>query len=228
MRTITAKIISFLCAAALVSCLCACGVDPNVTSKEETTGTYHVENADSGEEATELEGFHAYGTGKTDIVMVNGAKVRPEDFALRSYELAIMMAQNFKKPTDLPIDAAVQYALVHVYCPDFYSITNKDMQYRTASDKEIKTELIKQFGTDNFPIEKSMLYNSSKKIYELWIPNYGTNIYFNIDAVNVNGTTAEIITTFYNEMKHSTLAGRTTITVKNQDGKPVIAALKSE
>ncbi len=228
MKTITLKVISLLCVAAFALCLCACDTDPNVVSQEETSGTYNVIEGNDGSETKELEGFHAYGTGKIDPVMVNGVKVNPEDFALRSYELAIMMAQTFQKPTDLPIDAAVQYALVHVYCPDFYSITNNDMQYRTASDKEIKTELKKQFGTDDFPIEKSMLYNPSKKVFELWIPEYGTNIYFNVDAVNISGNTADIITTFYNEIKQSTLAGKTTITVKIQDGKPVIASLKSE
>jgi hypothetical protein len=228
MKNITLKAISFLCAAGIALCLCACDADPNVASEKETSGTYDVIESNNGEETKELDGFHAYGTGKIDPVTVNGTKVSPADFALRSHELAIMMAQTFNKPTDLPVDAAVQYALVHVYCPDFYSITNNDMQYRTASEKEIKTELKKQFGTDDFPITKSMLYNPSKKVFEVWIPKYGTNVYYNVDAVNINGNTAEIITTFYNEIKQSTLAGKTTITVKIQDGKPVIAALKSE
>ena len=73
-----------------------------------------------------------------------------------------------------------------------------------------------------------MLYNAGKKLFEMWTPEYGTNIYYTIDAVNVDGDTAEIITTFYNELKRSTMMGRTTITVKVQDGKPVIAALKAE
>ena len=159
---------------------------------------------------------------------MNGTQVKVADFALRSYELAFMMALNFEKPTDLPVDAAVQYALVHVYYPDFHSINNKSIQYRTATPDQVKAELVKQFGTDDFPITDSVLYNPEKEIFEMWTPEYGTNIYYNVDAVNVSGSEAEIITTFFNEMKHATMLGRATITVKVQDGKPVIASLKSE
>lgn len=229
MKTITLKVIAFMCALALfAACLCACE-DPNVKSDDKATDdSYEVIEGDGEKEAEELEGFNAYGTGKTDPVDVNGTQVDPTVYALRSYELVNMMAQTFEKPTDMPVDAAVQYAFVHVYFPDFYSIAGKSMQYRTASEKEIKAELKKQFGTDDFPVKDSMLYNAGKKEFEMWIPEYGTNIYYNIDAVNVNDNEAQIITTFYNEIKQSTLAGRTTITVKIKDKKPVIAAVKAE
>ena len=45
---------------------------------------------------------------------------------------------------------------------------------------------------------------------------------------DVSGDTAEIITTFYNEFKRSTLLGKTTINVKIKDGKPIIASLSAE
>ena len=62
----------------------------------------------------------------------------------------------------------------------------------------------------------------------MWIPEYGCNIYYTIDAVNVSGDQAEIITTFYNELKRQTMLGRTTINVKIKDGKPVIDSLSAE
>lgn len=228
LKTITTRITALLCAALFAAMLlCACDEDPNVVSDEATGGSYQVIETENGEEATEREGFHAYGTGKTDPVSVSGVKVAPSDFALRSYELAIMMAQSFEKPSDLSVDVAVQYAFVHIFFRDFHSINNKAMQYRTATAEQIRAELKKQFGTDDFAITKSVLYNSGKKIFEMWTPEYGTNIYYNIDAVNVSGDEAEIITTFYNELKHATMLGRATITVKIKDGKPVIAAVKA-
>ena len=62
----------------------------------------------------------------------------------------------------------------------------------------------------------------------MWIPAYGCNIYYNIDAVNVSSDEAEIITTFYNELERKTLFGRATITVRVRDDKPVIYSLKAE
>ena len=229
MRSITVKVLSVLCAAVIAAAfLCACDADPTVVATQETTEDYQVINPGDAPEATERDGFHEYGTGKTDPIDVNGTQVNVCDFALRSYELAYMMALEFARPTDLPVDAVVQYALIHVYFTDFYSINNKTMLYRSASEEAVRDELKKQFGTDDFDIKDSVLYNPEKKVFEMWTPAYGTNIYYNIDAVNIKGDEAEIITTFFNELKHSTMLGRATITVKVQDGKPVIASLKRD
>ncbi len=218
------------CAAALFALnLTACGVDPNVKQPvEETSAEYVVETtADAVEE--EREGFHAYGSGKTDPVTVDGVEIAPGDFAVRSYELAYMLAQpDFSAPEEIPMEAAVQYGFAHVYFDDLHSITNKAMQYRTATEKEIREKLVELFGTDDYNVRESVLYNPEKELFEMWIPEYGTNIYYTVDAVNVSGSQAEIITTFYNEISRSTMLGRTTLTVAVKDAKPVIAALKSE
>lgn len=229
MKTKVVRIISALFAAVIASaCLSACNTDPNVAQKDETSSTYEVVQSGAEQDEKEREGYNAYPSGKTDPIKLGDTEVKVTDFALRSYELAMMMGQTFKKPTDIPLDAAVQYAFLHVLYPDFYAIDNKSIQYKTATAEEIKAELKKQFGTDDFDITKSVLYNSSKKVFEMWTPEYGTNIYYTIDAVNIEGDHADIITTFYNELKRSTMMGRTTITVKVKDGKPVIAAVKSE
>lgn len=230
MRNHCIRFISLLCAAVILALLlCSCGSDPNITPDEATTPEYNVKLDDEQEDATEREGFHAYGSGKTEPVIVDGVEVSVSDFALRSYELAYMMAEkDFDNPTDIPRDLAVQYAFTHLFFRDFHSINNKAVVYRSATADQISAELIKQFGTDDFDIKSSVLYNPSKEIFEMWTPEYGTNIYYHIDAVNINGNEAEIITTFFNELKRETMLGRATITVRIQDGKPVIAALKAE
>ena len=223
------KLLAFLTAVVLAaSAFSACGVDPNVKQEDQATADYKVK-IDSEDQETEREGFYAYGKGKTDPVKVGDVTVNVKDYAVRSYELAFMMAQKkFDKPKELPLEAAVQYAFIHVFFDDFYTINNKTVQYRSAEEQQIRDVLKTQFGTDDFNVTSSMLYNADKKIFEMWIPSYGTNIYYNIDAVNVSSDQAEIITTIYNELERKTLFGKTTITVGIRDGKPVIASLKGE
>ncbi|MBQ9680557.1 MAG: hypothetical protein IJV48_07745 [Ruminococcus sp.] len=222
--------VSALCILTMLtaSTLSGCGVDPNVKQEEEASTEYKVDIGGDEEEA-EGEGFHAYGKGKTDSIELDGVEVSVQDFAVRSYELAYMLAQgNFEKPEEIALDAAVQYAFAHIYFEDLYTIENKAVRYRSATEEQIREKLRELFGTDDFDVTASVLYQPSKQSFEMWMPAYGTNIYYNIDAVNIDGSKAEIITTYYNEFKRSTLFGRTTMTVAVKDGKPVIQSLKTE
>lgn len=206
----------------------SCGVDPNVKQDEEATKDYAVKINEEKEEK-ELSGFHSYASGKIDPVTVDGVEVSVTDFSLRAYELAYMMAQpNFTSADSIPIDALVQFAFSHIYFKNLNEMNNKAMQYRDATEAQIKEQLMTFFGTDNFKVKNSVLYNSGKKIFEMWIPEYGCNIYYTVDAVNTDSDSAEIVTTFYNEFERETLLGRTTITVKIKDGKPVIDSLSAE
>ena len=215
--------VCFMLVAVMIAMLFAsCGVDPNVKQEEEATKDYAVQISEE-EEEEELAGFHSYASGKTDPVTVNGVEVSVTDFSLRAYELAYMMAQP-----KFTIDALVQFAFCHVYFKNLNEMNNKAMQYRDATEDQIKDQLMTYFGSDDFKVKDSVLYNSGKDIFEMWIPEYGCNIYYTIDAVNVSVDKAEIITTFYNELKRETMLGRTTINVKVKDGKPVIDSLSAE
>ena len=61
----------------------------------------------------------------------------------------------------------------------------------------------------------------------MWLPEYGTNMYYNVDAVQEEGDALEITTTFYREKAKSTLLCKTVISVGIEDGKPVILRLKT-
>ena len=212
----------------LAATFAACGVDPNVKQNEESTENYEVK-IDKEDEEKELEGFHSYGVGKTDPVTVGGVEVDVTDYAVRSYELAYMMAQkNFESVDKIPIDPLVQFAFTHVFFSNLNEMNNKAMQYRETKESQVKEQLKYYFGRDDFDVKKSVLYNPGKDIFEMWIPEYGCNIYYKIDAVDADKDKAEIVTTFYNELKRETMLGRTTITVAIKDGKPVIASLASE
>ena len=229
MKKTISKILPAFCAVILLAAgLTGCGSDPNVKQESGSSQAYKVSDTSASSE-TEKSGFHSYGSGKTDPVTVNGVKVDVCTFALRSYELAYMMAQkNFNSVKDIPVDVITQYGFAHTLCENLNETNNHSMQYRTASEEDIKKVLKEHFGTDDIEITKSVLYNPEKKIFEMWMPEYGTNIYYTIDAVNVEGNKAEITTTFYNELKRETMLGRTVITAEVKDGAPVIAALKTE
>lgn len=59
----------------------------------------------------------------------------------------------------------------------------------------------------------------------MWLPNYGTNVYYRVDAADVSKNKVKIITTFFNELKKSSKLGRTTMTVTVKGKKPVISSM---
>lgn len=211
----------------LIPAFTACGIDPNIKREQESKDGYKVIISDAEEK--EREGFHSYPSGETDPVTVGGVEVSVTDFALRSYELAYMVAQpDFSSVKNIEVDPLVQFALTHVFFKNPNEMNNKTMQYRSTDERHIKEQLVRYFGRDDFNIKNSTLYNAGKNLFEMWIPKYGCNIYYNIDAVKVEQGKAEISTTFYNEFKRMTMRGKTKITVKIYNGKPVIDSLSSE
>lgn len=221
------KALAILLISTLLFTFCSCmGVDPNVKpEKEVKEEEYEVEKPKENADAL-LEGFNAYGDGFTAPLTVKGVKVDVEAFALRSYELAFLIAQpSFKSVKDISVDALAQYAFVHVFFENFYEIPNKLTEFRQAKPKQVKSALEKQFGKVSVDLEKSLLYNKGKKMFEMWLPEYGSNVFYRVDAADVTGDKAVIVTTFYNELKKNTKLGRTEITVKIEDGKPVIASM---
>ena len=213
-----------ICVLTLTFCSCM-GVDPNVKTKETQAEEYEVETEANGADGM-LEGYHAYGDGMTSPITVKGVKVDVEAFALRSYELAFMLGQpKFKSVKKVPVDALAQYSFIHVFFKNFYEITNKMTDFRQAKPEQVFKEFKKHFGKANIDLKKSQLYNKGKNMFEMWLPEYGTNIFYRVDAAEVQGSKAVITTTFYNEFKKNTKLGRTQITVKIENGKPVIESM---
>ena len=94
MKLSLCKIVTAFCAVILLTAgLAGCGSDPNVDQGSGSSKAYKVSGT-GGSSEPEKSGYHSYGSGKTDPVTVNGVKVDVCAFALRSYELAYMMAQK--------------------------------------------------------------------------------------------------------------------------------------
>lgn len=209
----------------LILCASCTGVDPNVKQTKSKTSSYKVETT-SPKAEVEKDGFNAYGDGLTDPVKLKGVKVDVNSFAIRSYELAILLGTgSFKNPSKLPVDMLIQYGFAHLSFDDLYKIPKNKVLYRKASAGKINKELKKHFGAMNVDLKKSTLYNKGKKYFEMWLPNYGSNVYYRVDAADVSKDKVEIITTFFKELKKSSKLGRTTLTVKLKDGKPVISSM---
>lgn len=222
------KIMVILMASFILFSLCSCvSVDPNVKQESKKTTKYKIVTTKPSDVNTEE--FNAYGDGLTDSVMVKGVKVDVNAYALRSYELAYLIGtSSFKSANKMSADALVQYSFAHLYYDDLYKIPRNGAVYKETSLKKIKNELEKHFGKLSVNLKKSSLYNKGNKRFEMWLPEYGNNVYYRIDAANVSGDKVEIITTFYNESKKSTKLGRTTLTVKVKKGKAVIASLSKD
>ena len=222
---------AFLCALILlVLSASACGKDPNVNNKDNgEQSAYNVDVSDNENGEKELPGYHSYGTGKIEPVNVNGVEVDVKSFAVRSYELAYLLGQkNFSSPNELSADVLAQYGFCHVLAPNLNETDSMAMAYRSATPEQVQGKLEELFGTVKTDLTKSELYSPGKKLFEMWMPDYGCNIYYTVDAVNVDGSKAEIITTFYNELARKTMLGRTTLTVNTENGTAVISALKTE
>lgn len=228
MKKVIRTISLVLASAFSVFAFTACGSDPNVKQEETKSESYAVDVSGTAAEE-EREGFHSYPAGKTDPVTVGGVEVKVTEFAVYGYELKYMMGVNqFASPEKLGVDLLAQYAFSHVLFPRLNEANNKPMEYRTATEEQMNAALAELFGDVKVDLTKSVLYTPSKKQFEMWIPAYGCNIYYNIDAVNVSDDTAEIITTYYNELARSTMLGRTTVKAAIENGKPVIKSLSSE
>ena len=209
-------LLSALAAILSVSLFAGCGTDPNVKPQDSTTDPYAVDmNATKDEALSPGNGFQAYPSGKTDPVTVDGVEVSPNDFALRS-------------PGELSVDAAVQYGMTHIFEKNFYQLDNYAVAYRTVEPKLVEEELIRQFGKSDYDMTKSVFYNPTTKKLEMWLPEYGTDLYYHIDAADVSGSQLKVSTTFYNEKEKSTLFGKAAITVEVADGKPLIRSVSTQ
>lgn len=227
MRTL--RILSLMTAGILcISALAGCGSDPTVRQTEETKENYQVATEATGDEAENIYKFTAYPSGKTDPVTFKDVEVDVNAFALRSHELAYMIGETkFDSPDELSVDAATQFGFTHIFYEDFYKIDNRAVAFRTVKSEQIEEQLEKYFVKNSIDPEKSILYNPKTKKLEMWLPEYGTNMYYNIDAVQEEGDALEITTTFYREKAKSTLLCKTVISVGIEDGKPVILRLKT-
>ena len=223
----------FLCAVlavvAAVTIFTSCqNQDPNVRQTE-TGRTSDTAIEKSGETTKENESYRAIGDGEEHIETVKDVKIDADEYALRGYELAFMFAQkDFDKIDEIPVDVLVQFAFCHIYFDNLYEMPHKAVVYRDTDMKEMKEAVEKYFGKNDVDLSKSILYTPGRKKFEMWQPEYGTNIYYTINSTTVKGSRLIIDATFFNEESKETAKGSIELTVAVKNSKPYISGLKTK
>lgn len=228
-KTVIAKLAALAaCAALTAGILGGCGgIDPNVSADTAPQTSYEVVTDDGVQEL--LEGNHAYFTGKTAPKDVGGVSVDPTYFALRSYELVFLLAQkSFNSVDEIQVDALAQFAFAHLYHENLNESEYAPTLHRSATAEEVSASVEKYFGVNSVDLTQSVLYNSANRVFEMWEPNYGRNVFCTIDAADVSDTRMTVVSSFYNEIERSTLLGHTTVVVENVDGAAVIKSVMTE
>lgn len=143
------------------------------------------------------------------------------------YELKYIFAiDGFNKPKDISVSKLTQYALCHLYYGSVLDVPEREsLELREASKKDIKNVLKKQFDLTGIKLENSDLYNKKKKIFEMWIPNYSEQAYYDFSAKENNGNIV-INAVYYKDEVKSEKKGEATITVAKQGDKYYIKSMK--
>ncbi len=203
----------------LVMCMglfAACSnADPNVKKTTSASNDNYVVDTDENESESSSQS-----NGAVDI----------DYYANRSYELHFLLAiASFDDPSQISANALVQYAFCRLYYDNLVDMPRSGVKMREATKKQIDDQIQKEFGKVSVDITKSDLYNQSKKKFEMWEPLYGSDIYFDAKAEEVNKNEYTITSTFYNDEAKNEVRGTTTLTVQiDKNGKEYIKKLSSK
>ena len=230
-KTLTvASVAILLC---LSSLLFSCkNVNPNVSSSDTETEGAEISVVQTAAVTEKNDDkFVCIGGGREQPQVVDGVTVDVGAMARRSYELCFMLAQTkFGSASDISLDAAVQFAFCLIFYDDLWAMPASGDIYCTASVEEIEDKLEELFGKNDFDVKKSFLYSPGLGKFEMFQPNYGQNLYYNVDSAEAAGANGDftIITTFYTDSEKTNVLGRTELTVGIADGKAFIKSMSSE
>ena len=208
-------------------------VDPNVRREEGTSRAVETKPAETVKQPAQTAEVKnvCVGGGRDNPQTVDGVTVDVAKLALRSYELCFLFAQkSFDDYSKINVDAAVQYAFCLLFYDELWQMPSSGDVYRSASVDEIEGKLKELFGKNDINVKKSYLYSSALDKFEMFQPNYGRSVYYNVDSAEVSGDDGEfrIFTTFYTDVSKSNIFGRTVLTVGFADGAAFIKSMTSE
>lgn len=225
------KLILTALSIAILSAIISCdNIDPVVTHITDSTDTYEVDTgvtADSGKENNEKKEYKAYGGGEDRLLTVDGVTVDTGEYAIRAYELYFMLGQDsFDNITGIDVSAVTQFAFCHLFYDELYKMPNGNMMYRQATQEEIDRCVERFFGKNDIDTTKSVLFNRGKRVFEMWQPEYGTDIYYNINSAEPDGLDVLIDVTFYNDLNKTEPKKNIVINVSIEDNNAVISSMK--
>lgn len=201
------KIICLLLLSVILFGLCSCSLkDPTIAIEEETT---KVNKGDTTERTI------------PDYIDI-------DKFANCSFELSYLLKQsNFNSPDEMSVSALVQYCFCHLYYERLVDMPTQGINERVCTYDQMKTSVIKQFGTVTSDLKKADTWNAVNDRFEMWEPLYGMSIYYDTEAQAMASDQYRIITTFYFDEEKAEPVFRTQMTVNGNNGSPTIASLKT-
>ncbi|MGN0114734.1 MAG: hypothetical protein ACI396_05365 [Acutalibacteraceae bacterium] len=145
-----------------------------------------------------------------------------EDFVKLAYEMKNQFAfEAFDTPANASVSKLTQFAFCHIYS-NTASLTDYDPLnrnvYRAASESNIKTQMNKLLeDTEKIDIKGSDLYNKQDNIFEMWQPNYKTDVFARC-TVHKNGDLIELQCVFYSDSEKTEQFSQATLTVRYYNG----------
>ena len=205
-------------------------IDPVITHTDDTTDTYTVETNgdtdDKGNNDEKIE-YKAYGGGEDKLLTVDGAVVDTGEFAIRAYELYYMLGQDsFNNINGIDISALTQFAFCHLFYDELYKMPHGSMIYRQAAQEDIDRCIEQYFGKNDIDSTKSVLYNRGKRAFEMWQPEYGTDIYYNVNNAEIDGLYVIIDVSFYSDPAKSEILNDIELKLYIDNGNAVINSMK--
>lgn len=145
-----------------------------------------------------------------------------ENYVKLAYEMKNQFAfEAFDAPANVSISKLTQFAFCHIYS-NTASLTDYDPLninvYRAASEANIKAQMNKMLeGTGKIDIKSSDLYNKQDNIFEMWQPNYKTDVFARC-TVHKNGDLIELQCVFYSDSGKTEQFSQATLTVRYYKG----------
>lgn len=145
-----------------------------------------------------------------------------EDFVKIAYEMKNQFDfEAFDTPASASAGKLTQFAFCHIYASTA-SLTDYDLLsttvYRAATESNIKIQMNKMLeDTEKINIKNSDLYNKQKKKFEMWQPNYKTDVYARC-TVRKNGDLIELQCVFYSDSEKTEPLSQASLTVKYYKG----------
>lgn len=169
----------------------------------------------------------------THYITVTGDVPSDFDAALytkRLYELKEQFAVNgFQSVSDLTPSVVVQYAFCHLYYDSLVDMPEeKTMLLREVLPDSISAKVKDLFGDNKVDITKSDLYESDKKLFEMWQPKLRASVSANTTYEKLSDTSCQLTSTFYKTQDKVEVIGTVTGVFTKQGDHYVITSMQSK
>lgn len=151
-------------------------------------------------------------------------------YTKRLYELKVQFAvSGFHTISDLTPSVVVQYAFCHLYYDSLVDMPEeKNMLIREVLPDSISSEVKELFGDNKVDITKSDLYESDKKLFEMWQPKLRASVCANTVCTKLSDTSYQITSTFYKTKEKTDIISTVTGIFLKQDSHYILTDMQTK